>query len=140
MLDDLGLLPALTWHFEKYTSQTGVQVNFKQSGLPAVLPSELSITIYRIIQEALTNVARYAKTKRVSVNLLFKKGVMSIRVADRGRGFSLPEVDTRATAGLSGMRERVLLLGGRMVLESAPQKGTRILVELPITVEKGLLQ
>ena len=67
MLDDMGLLRTLLWYFEQYTAQTGIQVHFSQSGLEKRFPSEVEITAYRIIQEALTNVARYAKVDRVEV-------------------------------------------------------------------------
>jgi PAS domain S-box-containing protein len=132
MLDDLGLLPALIWHFKKFTAQTGIRVNFDHNGLPEVLPPEINITAYRIIQEALTNVARYAEIDEVNVNISFEKDLLSIRIEDKGRGFTLSEINTQATAGLSGMRERVLLLGGNLVLDTAPRQGTRIMVDLPV--------
>jgi signal transduction histidine kinase len=132
MLDDLGLLPTLIWHLGKYSTQTGVQVSFEHTGLPAVLPPEINITAYRIIQEALTNIARYARVKRAAVKISFKTGLLTVNIEDRGKGFALKETNIKATAGLSGMRERVLLLGGNMVLETAPGQGTRIRVELPV--------
>ncbi len=132
MLDDLGLFPALVWHFERFSAQTGIKVNFKHSGLPPVLPPEITITVYRVIQEALTNIARYAEAKEAEVNILCEKGQLSIKIEDKGRGFELSEINVKATAGLSGMRERVHLLGGKLVLDTAPRKGTRISVELPV--------
>jgi PAS domain S-box-containing protein len=133
MLDDLGLLPTLIWHFDRYTSQSGILVDFEHDGLQQALPPEINTTVYRIIQEALTNVVRHANTKKVSIKILFNNPILSIRIEDKGRGFSLPETNIKATAGLSGMRERVLLLGGKLILDTAPKQGTRIYVELPVS-------
>ncbi len=134
MLDDLGLLPTLLWHFKRYTTQTGIEVEFEEEGLQDCRFSRASETAaYRIVQEALTNVARYAgvTSAKVSVRLLEDK--LFLRVEDRGKGFE-PE-DTLAAGrsnGLAGMRERALLLGGTFGLQSAPDKGTRLLAELPV--------
>jgi PAS domain S-box-containing protein len=139
MLDDLGLLPTLIWHFDRITSQTGVRINFEHDGLQTELPSEVNTSVYRIIQEALTNVVRHSGVKEAKVNIYFNNGVLFIRIVDEGQGFTLAETNTKITAGLSGMRERVLLLGGKLKLDTAPKKGTRIFVELPISKRNGEL-
>jgi PAS domain S-box-containing protein len=132
MLDDLGLLPTLIWYFDRITSQTGIKINFEHDGLQVVLPPEVNTTVYRIIQEALTNVIRHAGVREAGVNIFFYNDVLFIKIEDNGLGFSLPETNTKITSGLSGMRERVLLLGGKIELDTAPNQGTRVLVELPI--------
>ncbi|HWR65929.1 MAG TPA: CHASE4 domain-containing protein [Bellilinea sp.] len=137
MLDDLGLLPALFWHIDRFTSLTGVKVNFSQNGLADVrFAPEIETTAYRIIQEALTNVARHSGVNEASVQVLHLDGLLSIQVEDRGGGFSAESAYTsRLTRGLRGMQERVALVGGSITIDSVPGWGTSILVELP-----GLVQ
>jgi PAS domain S-box-containing protein len=134
MLDDLGLLPALIWHFERFTTQTGININFEHDGLQQIFSPEVNTTVYRIIQEALTNIARYADVKEASVRIVFNNNVLLIKIEDNGQGFSFTETNIKATAGLSGMRERVRLLEGKFTLNTAPRQGTCILVEIPILV------
>jgi PAS domain S-box-containing protein len=135
MLDDLGLLPALLWHFERYTTQTQVRVAFKHRGLDQSLDPLLAIAVYRVVQEALTNVARYAQVGEVSVAVWTKGSLMVVSVEDCGRGFELePALAARHSSGLAGMQERVALLGGRMLIDTAPGQGTRLLAELPLNV------
>jgi len=137
MLDDLGLLPALFWHFDRFTSLTGVQVNFSQNGLADTrFAPEIETTAYRIVQEALTNVARHSGVNEASVQVLHLDGVLSIQVEDRGGGFSADEALTGSrTRGLRGMQERVALVGGSITIDSVPGWGTSILVELPAQVQ-----
>jgi signal transduction histidine kinase len=139
MLEDLGLLPALLWHLERYTAQTGVQVAFKHSGVDGRrFPPAVEIAAYRIIQEALTNVARHARVSRASVTVSAGEGALFLDVADDGVGFRAEEVLRRpASAGLAGMRERGAALGGRVEIESAPEAGTRVTATLPLIEEDG---
>jgi PAS domain S-box-containing protein len=137
MLDDLGLLPTLVWHFERFTSQTGIEIKFEHEGLKSVgnkLSPEVNTTAYRVIQEALTNVARYADVKKALVDVTLNNNFLLISIADVGRGFNLSELNANTSTGISGMRERVRLLGGKLKLETSPGQGTRILVELPVSV------
>lgn len=131
MLDDLGLLPTLLWHFGRFTAQTGIEIKFEHNGLQQTLPPEVNTTAYRIVQEALTNIARYAEVKEAKVNIRFCDSTIFISIEDSGRGFS-PAKQNINTAGLSGMRERVILLNGKFTLNTAPDEGTHILVELPV--------
>jgi PAS domain S-box-containing protein len=134
MLDDLGLLPTLVWHFERFTSKTGIEIQFEHDGLQPggnKLSPELNTAAYRVIQEALTNIARYAEVKKALVDIRFVNNTMLIRIEDTGRGFSLSELNAYTSTGISGMRERVRLLGGKFTLETTPGKGTSVLVELP---------
>jgi signal transduction histidine kinase len=135
MLDDLGLLHALFWHFERYTVQTGVRVAFAHTGLAARqrLEPELETAAYRIIQEALTNVARYAEVKEVEVRVLTDAETLGVEVKDGGKGFD-PEaaLSSGATNGLAGMRERARLLGGRLQIEAAPGRGAIVSAQFPL--------
>jgi PAS domain S-box-containing protein len=132
MLDDLGLLPTLQWHMERYSSQTRINVNFRHSGLQKKIPREVSTAAYRIVQEALTNVARHANTGEVMVCVRAENGMLLIEVEDHGVGFDIAKAREAGGVGLSGMSERVLSLNGSLTIESTPESGTYLLAELPI--------
>jgi signal transduction histidine kinase len=133
MLDDLGLLHALLWHFERYTSRIGVRVAFKHAGIEERLDTRIETAAYRIVQEALTNVARHAGVDEVKVAISADAENLAVLVEDRGAGFS-PDAALAAGAsnGLAGMRERAQLLGGTLAIESAPGEGTKVMALLPI--------
>ncbi|HEY6121763.1 MAG TPA: PAS domain S-box protein [Pyrinomonadaceae bacterium] len=135
MLDDLGLLPALLWHIEHYTAQTQIRVNFKHSGLEGNrLAPEVETAAYRIVQEALTNVARHASVPDATVRIWTNHQKLWIEVKDSGTGFD-PEVVTASSesSGLAGMRERATLLGGQLLIESKIGCGTQLTAELSIS-------
>jgi PAS domain S-box-containing protein len=133
MLDHLGLLAALSGLIEHYTARTQVQVSFEQQGLDQRLAPELETTAYRIVQEALTNVARHSGVKEAAVRLWIDDVGLNVQVEDQGAGFD-PEAVLGAcsSSGLPGMRERVQLVGGQLLIESAPGSGTHLLVQLPL--------
>jgi PAS domain S-box-containing protein len=132
-LDELGLLPALLALFERYTTQTGVLVNFKHQGLERRFASEVETAAYRIVQEGLTNAARHAGVAGVTVRVWTDADKLSIQIEDQGCGFD-PEVALKAprSSGLIGMRERIMFLGGHLAIESTPGAGTTITAELPL--------
>jgi signal transduction histidine kinase len=134
ILDDLGLLPALLWQFERYTAQTQIQVNFEHAGLEGRrCAPEVETAAYRIVQEALTNVARHAQVDAVQVKVWIEGYMLLVRIEDHGCGFeSTLTLVPGASSGLAGMRERATLLGGRLHIESSPGAGTLILAELPL--------
>jgi signal transduction histidine kinase len=134
MLDDLGLLHALLWHFERYSSQTGIRVLFQHAGIEAGRFSPgIETAAYRIVQEALTNVARYATVNEVKVNIFTDAEHLSVLVEDHGAGFVPSDaLASASTGGLAGMRERAQLLGGSLTIEAAPDEGTRISALLPV--------
>ena len=133
MLDDMGLLPTLLWHFDRYTSQTGIRVNFRYDEFPGRLPLEIETASYRIIQEALTNVARYAQVNEVFVGLVLQEKTLWVEVLDKGKGFNVSSELDRPSSGLGGMRERASLVGGYLVVESFLNQGTQIVAALPLT-------
>jgi len=132
-LDQLGLLPALLALFERYTAQTGVLVNFKHEGLEQRFAPDVETNAYRIVQEALTNVARHAGVGTVTVRVWATADMLSLQIEDRGRGFD-PELAlaTPGASGLAGMHERVRLLNGHLTIESRPSAGTQLTAELPL--------
>lgn len=129
-LDTYGLLPALEWHIERYQVRTGVTVDFRYEGLERRFPAPVEITAFRVVQEALTNVARHAHTRLATVQLFADADALTISVRDQGRGFD--PVATQLSTGLGGMRERVELLDGTIQIDAAPGAGTVVTVELPL--------
>jgi PAS domain S-box-containing protein len=133
MLDDLGLLPTLLWHFDNYMAKTQIKVNFKHSGLQIRFPPELRVAAYRIIQEALTNVARHAGVPEVDVAVWFDQKTLWIRVQDKGNGFNITAISPGTSGGLFGMRERAHSLEGELTIDSTPGMGTNIIARLPLS-------
>lgn len=133
MLDDLGLLPALLWHFDRYQTQTQIQVAFRHIGLERRFDPGLETAAYRIVQESLTNVARHAGVSEATVRVWSDERRLHVLIEDQGVGFD-PEavLAAGASSGLAGMRERANLLGGRLTVESTPGAGTLLTAELPL--------
>jgi signal transduction histidine kinase len=142
-LDDLGLGPTLRWYVNDFDARNPeVKVQLALDRLPRRLPQQYETVLFRVAQEALTNVARHAKASAVSVSLAHKPGVVCLEVRDNGLGFD-PATLLAANAperpsgwGITGMRERVMLAGGRFVIVSQPGQGTTVTVELPWNPEE----
>ncbi len=133
ILDDLGLLPALLWHLDRYTAQTGVHVDFRHTGLDRRFPPEVETAAYRLVQEALTNVARHARTHEAAVRVWSSDDRLCLQIEDQGAGFDPWEaLPGNATSGLTGMRERAEMLGGQLAIDSVPGAGTRLVATLPL--------
>jgi GAF domain-containing protein/anti-sigma regulatory factor (Ser/Thr protein kinase) len=133
ILDDLGLLPALLGHVERYTSQTKVRVRLEHHGLDQRFDPETETGVYRIVQEALTNVARHSGVDEVTVRLWATHDVLGVQVEDHGRGFDPDTVlGNGGSGGLDGLRERAALLSGHLTVETKPGGGVRLTAEVPI--------
>ena len=133
MLDDQGLLPALASHFLRYTEQTQVQVVFKHDGLERGIAPDAKTAAYRIVQEALTNVARHAQVSEVHVRVWSEPNRLHVQVEDEGAGFDGgADMNGLSSGGLMGMKERALLLGGTLTLDTTPGRGTCLMAELPL--------
>ena len=131
VLDDLGLAAALTRHAEEFSGRYGIAVDVRIEGLDADgLPPLLQATVYRVVQEALTNVAKHASARRVSVRLMRDEAVVTVRVQDDGVG--LDGGGRAGSLGLQGMRERAALLGGSVEVESQPGAGATVTAHLPV--------
>lgn len=131
VLDDIGLITAIERLAQSVDARLGLRVAVDVAGIDDTrrLPSEKETPIYRIVQEALTNVARHAQTDSASVNLRVEDGMVRVEIHDAGHGFDLDT--TPPSLGIGGMTERAALAGGTLSIETSPGAGTRILLELP---------
>jgi two-component system sensor histidine kinase UhpB len=127
-LDDLGLVNALITLCSRVSGQEGVRVDRQLAGGLPRLDPDVELVVYRVAQEALTNVVRHADAKHATVSLEAEDGAVVLRVRDDGRG--LPAELPKGTAGLGGMRERALLVGGRLTIQSEPDQGTLVTLEV----------
>ncbi len=138
-LDDLGLQAALANYADGWSERAGVEVDFHAAGLDGGrLPAPVETALYRVVQEALTNVLRHAGARRVNVVLQRSAGQVAAVVEDDGRGFdpeSAPGAGNRL--GVLGMRERAALVGGSLTVESAAGRGTTIIVRVPLPGADG---
>jgi signal transduction histidine kinase len=135
MLDDLGLVPALQWQARETSRTKNISVEVQADCVSDELPDEHKTCIYRIVQEALSNVARHAKAKTVQIRLAEQQGrILALTIEDDGQGF-VPEKEKGV--GLLGMEERVMHLHGAFRLNSKPGEGTRIHIDLPLYTFEG---
>ena len=130
-LDDFGLVPALERLVDTFREQTGIDVDLEPQLGDERLPSDVETTLYRITQEALTNVVKHANAERVSIVLTRRDGTISAVIEDDGRGFEEGSGSGNGL-GLLGMRERVALVDGRLSIESSPGSGTTLSIEVPV--------
>jgi two-component system sensor histidine kinase DegS len=136
ILDDLGLLPALEWVTQDLKNTYLIEVDLRVLGNERRLFPETELLLFRIVQEALRNVAKHAEATRAEVEIKFEEDRVTVTISDDGKGFEPPEnleaLPSTGKLGLAGMQERVQLLGGRLKLESKPGEGTKIFVEAPV--------
>ncbi len=130
MLDDLGLAPTLRWYLKKWEKRVGVRV--EQNVQEIRLPQELETVLYRLVQEALTNVARHAQAGQVSISLGQEGDELVLSIADDGQGFQIKPGGIGEGLGLVGMRERVATFNGRFTIQSQPGQGTCLTVRVPL--------
>jgi signal transduction histidine kinase len=130
VLDRYGLLAALQWHLERYGRQTGIRVELRHEGMDRRFPAPVEIAAYRIVQEALTNVARHSRATMAIVQCLADEEMLTVSVRDDGRGFD-PTTVLRGS-GLGGMHERAELLGGALTVDNAAGQGVVTTAELPL--------
>lgn len=139
-LDDLGLVAAVDWYVREFEERSDVSTKLVIKGDPFRLPSEFETVLFRIAQEALTNVARHARAAEAGVLLSFEPARVHLTISDNGRGFDPAEMiqrDQLAGWGLIGIQERALLLGGQCEIDSTPGGGTRIRVSVPVAAKEA---
>jgi signal transduction histidine kinase len=140
VLDDLGLVSAIRWYAERHLEPKGITVRCEFSGFGSRLMPELETALFRVTQEAITNIAKHSGAETVLIQCLQRDDRITIEIEDDGAGFvpaNLPPPSARERGlGLMGMRERVELFGGTLELDSAPGSGTRIAVSVPVVQEE----
>ena len=132
VLDSLGLAAAVDWAVRQFARRTGIRCELDLPTEPLEIDADRSIDVFRILQEALANVARHAEASRVHVHLRATPGELVLEVHDNGRGISPSEIDSVASFGLLGMRERALVWGGEIGIRAVPQGGTCAIVRIPL--------
>jgi len=131
VLDDLGLVEALKAECDRVSRHGELRVDVEASAVPAALPAEASLCLFRVAQEALNNAARHAHASAVTVLLSSRSSGLELAVSDNGSGFDPERPCDHASLGLSSMRERVRLLQGEFGIESAPGRGTTVVAWVP---------
>jgi len=135
VLDDLGLIPALHTFLKSFREQTGLRVSLSAFAAVEDMNGDKRTALYRVAQEALTNVARHAHASQASVNIQKLNGAVTMKITDDGKGFHThPESNGNLgkRLGLLGMRERLEMVGGKFTVTSAPGKGTVVIVQIPL--------
>jgi signal transduction histidine kinase len=131
VLDDFGLVPALERLIDAFAEQSDVQVDFHSALGETRLPSEVETALYRVVQEALTNIVKHANATRISVSVARREPGVAAVIEDDGAGFD-QRTASEGGVGLLGMRERLALLDGRLEVESRPGAGTTVVAEVPL--------
>ena len=139
ILDEYGLMEALKWQGQKFTANTGVPIEFNETKLPVKVAEEIAMCIFRIYQESLTNITRYANAKNVFVSLNTTGDNLALTIRDNGKGFNTNVLKNKKSFGILGMTERVIALNGHFELTSAPGKGTQINVSIPLKTQNNKL-
>jgi signal transduction histidine kinase len=134
ILDDLGLAAAIEWQAGEFEKRTGIRCRLQVSPEEISLDRDRSTAVFRIFQEALTNVARHAEATDVTASLQAREGAVELKVADNGRGITERELASPRSFGLLGIRERVHFLGGEVAIAGTPGQGTTVRVEIPLAV------
>jgi signal transduction histidine kinase len=139
ILDEAGFASASQWFIEGFSRRSGINVEIDLPKNPVRLPNDVELTLFRVLQEALTNVHKHSKSKQAHVSVSCGSGYVTLMISDAGKGIPreqlsrLREDGSEAGVGLSGMRERVQELGGNLKIES--RKGTKLIVTIPIATE-----
>ena len=135
ILDDFGLPEALGAQVRSFSKRTGIRTQFTCDRMNGRLPSQIEVCVYRIVQEALTNVARHSGASACTVSLTHRDGLLHLTIEDDGRGIGIAALlratDLRRSLGLVGMRERAQALAGTFLIENRGEGGTCVVVELP---------
>lgn len=132
VLDKVGLIDALKWQAQEFEKRTGVPCQFISRVEEWSFSDAVATALFRIFQEALTNISRHAAATRVSAQLSINQGWVELVVRDNGRGISREEIENTSSLGLLGLTERAHLLGGTAVIEGEPGKGTVVRVQIPL--------
>jgi signal transduction histidine kinase len=136
ILDDLGLVAALEWQAQQFTVRTGITCQLDSFVDDTKVSREQATALFRIFQEALTNILRHAQATRINIKIEEKRGEFVLEVEDNGRGIAEDESSRSQSLGLVGMRERAQLVGGRLTISGVAGKGTVLTVRVPLLASR----
>ncbi len=130
-LDELGLIPALRSYTNEYIKKFNINIDFQVSGFRGRLPSNMEVALYRVVQEALTNVVKHSGATSVLVSMRREDGLVIVTIKDNGHGFNMDEVmkSKERGLGLFGMRERMSTVGGELAINTTPDQGTEVVAK-----------
>ncbi len=137
VLDNLGFYPAIKWQLNEFQKQSGIRCNLIISSTSVLLTEAISNSLFRVFQEALTNIYRHAGATEVNVSLGIESGELFMEIQDNGSGITENNINDPKSFGLTGLRERIRILNGSVAIKGMPGKGTLIRVNIPI-IEKGI--
>ena len=132
ILDTVGLVAAVEWHIREFTKRTSIEVTFQQQTEVPSLDEARTTGVYRIIQEALTNVARHSQATRAEVTMQLTNGELRVEITDNGKGIDQAMLVHPESLGILSMQERARMIGGTMAITSNPGKGTSVVLSTPI--------
>ncbi|HTI08636.1 MAG TPA: PAS domain S-box protein [Puia sp.] len=133
ILDDLGLIAAIEWQSQEFEKRSGISTTFVSTIDECKYSSVISIGLFRICQETLTNVARHANASKIRISLQEREDAnILLKIEDDGKGFEVGKIGAKKTLGLLGMKERTLMMGGQFRMDSHPGKGTTLSVTVPL--------
>jgi signal transduction histidine kinase len=132
ILEDLGLVDAISSECARFTEREGLVVDFVPTDIPAGIPKDVALCIYRVTQEGLKNVAKHAQATKVTVSLIGKDNSIRLSIRDNGVGFAPARAKKKGGLGLASMKERVHLIRGSVTVKSKPGQGTEIKVRAPL--------
>ena len=136
MFDHLGLKEAIEWEATKFQARTGIRCRVAWQVKEGLTDRTRQLALYRILQEALTNVVRHAHAGAVRISLRQRGKTLTLMVKDNGRGITTGELASVESIGLLGMTERARMLGGRLTIAGAPRRGTTVTVTVPVASKK----
>lgn len=140
ILDDLGLIPAMRWYARTHLEDAGIQLDLQIPEEPLPLSPELTITLFRIVQEAVNNIVRHAGAKKANIMVSYSGNAVNLRVEDDGCGFNINQTQAEAIQhqqwGLIGIQERAELVGGCFSVISTPGKGTQLQISVPFSASQ----
>lgn len=141
LLDELGLVPAINSLADSHLTVSGVKVKLSTTGKVRRLKPALETTLFRVIQETFNNIVKHAHAKHVQVDMAFKNDRVNINIQDDGTGFDIKQANNNINnlkgLGLLGIKERITLIGGSMIVNSSPGSGTEIKLEVPLISEEN---
>jgi len=132
ILDTVGLAAAVEWHIREFTKRTSIEVQLQQTNTLPTMDDAVATGVYRIIQEALTNVARHSEATQAEVAMRLNNGELHVEITDNGKGIDQAMLVHPESLGIMSMQERARMLGGKVLFTSNPGNGTRVILTAPI--------